>query len=118
MSWAHRYVDVSLSSLIVVAQPVVSTLAAAVFLDETLNALQVGGVVVALLGIAAVIRSHRALEADLATRQWPWLTNCSPRSAPSSAPTTRSPATHRRRLHPRRGARRRCGDARRGRASG
>ncbi len=30
MSWAHRYVDVSVSSLIVVAQPVVSTLAAAV----------------------------------------------------------------------------------------
>jgi drug/metabolite transporter (DMT)-like permease len=66
MSWAHRYVDVSVSSLIVVAQPVVSTVAAVAVLDESLNALQVAGVLVALAGIATVIRAHRPLEVDLA----------------------------------------------------
>jgi drug/metabolite transporter (DMT)-like permease len=65
MSWSHRYVDVSLSSLIVVAQPVVSTLAAAVFLHEALGALQLLGGAVVLLGIAAVVQAHREIERDV-----------------------------------------------------
>ncbi|MBA3653766.1 MAG: EamA family transporter [Actinobacteria bacterium] len=64
MSWAHRYVDVSVSSLVVVAQPVVSALAAAVFLDESLGALQLIGGAIVLLTIAAVVRSHRPLAPD------------------------------------------------------
>jgi drug/metabolite transporter (DMT)-like permease len=62
MSWSHRYVEVSLSSLIVVAQPLVSTLAATVFLDESLGGLQLIGGAVVLLGITAVVRSHRQIE--------------------------------------------------------
>jgi drug/metabolite transporter (DMT)-like permease len=65
MSWSHRYVDVSVSSLIVVAQPVVSTLAAAVLLSETLGALQLLGGAVVLMAIVPVIRGHRVLETDL-----------------------------------------------------
>jgi drug/metabolite transporter (DMT)-like permease len=65
MSWAHRYVDVSVASLIVVAQPVVSTLAAAVFLSEALGALQLLGGAIVLASIVAVIRSHRPTEAEL-----------------------------------------------------
>jgi drug/metabolite transporter (DMT)-like permease len=65
MSWAHAHVDVSLSSLIVVGQPVVSALAAAAFLHEGLGPLQLAGGAVVLLGIGAVVRSHRPLEAGV-----------------------------------------------------
>jgi len=65
MSWSHRYVEVSVSSLIVVAQPIVSTLAAAVLLDESLGALQVAGGVVVVFGIAAVVRAHRQIETGI-----------------------------------------------------
>lgn len=65
MSWSHRYVDVSVSSLIVVAQPVVSSLAAAVFLDEGLGALQLVGGAIVLVAIGLLVHAHRPLEADL-----------------------------------------------------
>jgi drug/metabolite transporter (DMT)-like permease len=65
MSWSHRYVDVSVSSLIVVAQPVVSALAAAVFLDESLGALQLVGGAIVLGAIGVLVRGHRPLEARL-----------------------------------------------------
>ena len=65
MSWSHRYVDVSVSSLIVVAQPVVSALAAAVVLDEALGALQLLGGAVVLIAIGVLVRGHRPLEARL-----------------------------------------------------
>ncbi|HZN13491.1 MAG TPA: DMT family transporter [Acidimicrobiales bacterium] len=65
MSWSHRFVDVSVSSLIVVAQPVVSALAATVVLHERLGALQLAGGAVVLAAIASVVRDHRRLEADL-----------------------------------------------------
>jgi drug/metabolite transporter (DMT)-like permease len=66
MSWSHRYVDVSVSSLIVVAQPVVSTLAAAVVLSESLGVLQVVGGLVVVGAILLVVRGHRALETEMA----------------------------------------------------
>ena len=71
MSWSHRYVDVSLSSLIVVAQPVVSALAAAVVLHEGLDGLQLLGGAVVLAGIAAVVHGHRRIEDDLLLEEAP-----------------------------------------------
>ena len=65
MSWSHRYVDVSVSSLIVVAQPVVSAIAAAVFLEEALGALQLVGGAIVLGAIGVLVRGHRPLEAKL-----------------------------------------------------
>ncbi len=65
MSWSHRYVDVSTSSLIVVAQPVVSAVAAAVVLGESLGTLQLLGGATVLVAIGVLIRGHRPLEARL-----------------------------------------------------
>jgi drug/metabolite transporter (DMT)-like permease len=65
MSWSHRYVDVSVSSLIVVAQPVVSALAAAVVLGESLGALQLLGGAIVLVAIGVLVHGHRPLEARL-----------------------------------------------------
>lgn len=65
MSWSHRYVEVSVSSLIVVAQPLVSALAAVVILHESLDALQLLGGAVVLAGIAVVVRGHRRIEREL-----------------------------------------------------
>jgi drug/metabolite transporter (DMT)-like permease len=64
LSWAHRYVDVSVSSIIVVAAPVLSSLAAVFVLDEPLGALQLLGGVVVLIAIAAVVRSAGAALAE------------------------------------------------------
>jgi drug/metabolite transporter (DMT)-like permease len=65
MSWSHRYVDVSVSSLIVVAQPVVSALAAAVVLHESLGLLQLLGGGIVLGAITVLVHAHRPLEADI-----------------------------------------------------
>ena len=65
MSWAHRFVDVSVSSLIVVAQPVVTTLAAAFLLDESLGALQLLGGAIVLGSVAMVVRTHRSAETEM-----------------------------------------------------
>jgi drug/metabolite transporter (DMT)-like permease len=65
MSWSHRYVPVSVSSLIVVGQPVVSALSAAVFLHESLGPLQLFGGAVVLAAIGVLVRTHRPLEAEI-----------------------------------------------------
>ena len=57
LSWSHRYVDVSVSSIIVVAAPVLSSLAAVFVVDEPLGAVQLLGGLVVLVAIAAVVRS-------------------------------------------------------------
>jgi drug/metabolite transporter (DMT)-like permease len=64
LSWSHRYVDVSVSSIIVVAAPVLSSLAAAFVLDEPLGALQLAGGLVVLVAIAAVVSASAATFGD------------------------------------------------------
>jgi drug/metabolite transporter (DMT)-like permease len=64
LSWSHRYVDVSVSSLIVVAAPVLSSLAATFVLDEPLGGLQLLGGAIVLAAIVAVVRRARRLLAD------------------------------------------------------
>lgn len=56
MAWAHRYVDVSVSSLMIVGVPVISVVAAWLVLDEPLNALTVIGSIVVVVAIAAFLR--------------------------------------------------------------
>lgn len=55
LNWAHRYVDVTLSSLMVLAVPVVAGPAAWVILDEALSPLQIIGGMVTLGAMAAVV---------------------------------------------------------------
>jgi drug/metabolite transporter (DMT)-like permease len=59
MTWAHAHVDVSTSSVLVLGEPVLATIAAAVFLSESVNAVQMLGMagVVAALAVLAVAES-------------------------------------------------------------
>ena len=56
MTWAHAHVDVSTSSVLVLGEPVLATLAAAVFLGESVNGVQLIGIgaVIAALAVLAV----------------------------------------------------------------
>jgi drug/metabolite transporter (DMT)-like permease len=57
-NFAHRFVDVSVSSVVSAGNPVVATLLALVVLGQPLDAIQVAGGIVAVLAIAAV--AHQA----------------------------------------------------------
>lgn len=54
--WAHEQVDVSISSLLILVEPVISSVAALVFLSEPLPAVSVAGGLVAIVAVGAVIR--------------------------------------------------------------
>ncbi|HXF57014.1 MAG TPA: DMT family transporter [Actinomycetota bacterium] len=60
MAWAHRYVEVTASSLLMVGSPVVSVVAAWAVLGEPLGPVQAVGGLVCLAAIAAVVRRQRA----------------------------------------------------------
>lgn len=55
MNWAHRYVDATVSSLVILGVPVVAALGAAVFLDEPLATIQIVGGTVVLASIGAIV---------------------------------------------------------------
>ena len=59
MTWAHRYVDVSVSSTMIVAQPVLAMVAAALLVDEPITALQALGGLIVVVAIASLALSHR-----------------------------------------------------------
>lgn len=56
IGWAQRYVDVSLSSLMLLGVPVVAALAAWAMLGESLTAVQIIGGVITLTAIGAMLR--------------------------------------------------------------
>ncbi len=60
MTWATRYLNVNLTSLMTLAGPVVSALGAAVFFSQALAAIQVVGGVIVLISIAMVLMGHRS----------------------------------------------------------
>ena len=66
MAWAHRYVDVSASSVIVVAQPLVATAVAAVMVDEPITLMQAVGALIVVTAIAAVVRGNRSIGNNVA----------------------------------------------------
>jgi drug/metabolite transporter (DMT)-like permease len=55
LNWAHRFVDVSLSSVIVAANPIVAVIGAVALLHQHIGAIQVVFGAVALLAIALVV---------------------------------------------------------------
>ncbi|MGH9304659.1 MAG: DMT family transporter [Acidimicrobiales bacterium] len=59
MNWAHRYVDVSVSSLIGSANPVVAATAGFVILGQALSPVQVAGGLLGVAAIAIVASRHR-----------------------------------------------------------
>ncbi len=56
ISWAHRYVDVSLSSLMMLGVPVVAAITAWLLLGESLGAVQIVGGLITLAAIGAMLR--------------------------------------------------------------
>jgi drug/metabolite transporter (DMT)-like permease len=65
-NFAHRFVDVSVSSVVSAGNPIVASLLALLVLGEPLDAAQVAGGIVAVLAIAAV--AHQAADPDRARR--------------------------------------------------
>lgn len=56
IGWAHRYVDVSLSSLMMLGVPVVAALSAWAILGEELGLVQIAGAIITLGAIGAMVR--------------------------------------------------------------
>ena len=59
VTWAHKHVDVSLSSVIGVAQPVLAAAGAALFLSEELVPLQVVGGIITIVAVVSIVRRRR-----------------------------------------------------------
>jgi drug/metabolite transporter (DMT)-like permease len=56
LAWAHAEVDVSVSSLLILAQPIISSVAALLVLGESITGLEIAGGVVVVISMAAVVR--------------------------------------------------------------
>jgi drug/metabolite transporter (DMT)-like permease len=63
MTWAHHYVDVTITSMLTLANPVVSIVGAWLIFSESLEPLQIAGTVVVLLALGAILRRQRAARA-------------------------------------------------------
>jgi drug/metabolite transporter (DMT)-like permease len=63
MTWAQRHVDVTVLSLLMLLQPVLSALGAWIVYDQNLNAVQVMGGALVLGALAAIVRESRAVSA-------------------------------------------------------
>lgn len=63
LAWAHEHIDVTLSSMLILAQPVLSAVAALVVLGETIRPLEIVGGIVAIGSLAAVVR-RATIEGD------------------------------------------------------
>ena len=80
--WAHRYVDVSVSSLMLLGVPVVAAVAAWAMLDEALTPVQIAGGVITLLAIGAMVWRRAA---GRSTEAAPTTGVATPQPAPRSA---------------------------------
>jgi drug/metabolite transporter (DMT)-like permease len=60
MMWAHHYVDVSVTSMMTLANPVVSIAGAWILFDQDLAPTQIAGGVVVLVALGAILRRQRA----------------------------------------------------------
>lgn len=63
MNWAHSHVRLVIASMLTLAIPVLSSIGAVLFLDETVNGIQVFGMVITLGALALVIRREAQLRA-------------------------------------------------------
>ena len=60
MTWAHHYLDVTVTSMMTLANPVVSITGAWIIYSQSLAALQIAGAIVVLASLGAIIRRQRA----------------------------------------------------------
>ena len=66
-NWAHAHVPAFVSSMILLAVPIVGALAAHLWLDEQISALQIAGGAIVLLSIAVIIRSTQKAKTEVMT---------------------------------------------------
>lgn len=72
MTWAHAHLDVTLTSLLSLGNPVISTIGAWAIFSQALSLSQVAGAIVVLIALGAIVRkqrSDRALAAEAAATQ-------------------------------------------------
>lgn len=70
VAWAHAQVDVSISSLLILAQPILAGAAAWVILDEPLPPVAIAGGLVVVVAVAAIIgRATRTAGEPIATTE-------------------------------------------------
>ena len=62
MGWAHKFVDVKISSLMTLGVPVVSAVAAWWWLGEDMTAGQLVGGAIVLAALAVIVAGHRNLD--------------------------------------------------------
>ena len=60
MTWAHHYLDVTLTSMMTLANPVVSIVGAWLIFSQSLGTLQIASAIVVLLALGAILRRQRA----------------------------------------------------------
>jgi drug/metabolite transporter (DMT)-like permease len=63
MTWAHHYLDVTLTSMMTLANPVVSIVGAWLIFSQSLGTLQIASAIVVLLALSAIVRRQRASRA-------------------------------------------------------
>ena len=69
MTWAHHYVEVSVTSMMTLANPVVSIVGAWIIFSQSLGVLQIVGAAIVLVALGAILhrqRADRALAAEAA----------------------------------------------------
>ncbi len=64
MNWAHSRVKLSVTSILTLGLPVLSTIGAALFLDEPIIGWQIPGIVIVVVALAAVIRRETQLHLE------------------------------------------------------
>ncbi len=63
MTWAHHYVDVTVTSMLTLANPVVSIVGAWILFSESLTPVQIVGAAVVLMTLGVIVRHQRGLRA-------------------------------------------------------
>ena len=63
MNWSHSHVRLVITSMLTLAIPILSSIGAVLFLDETVNRLQVFGMAITLGALALVVRREAELHA-------------------------------------------------------
>ena len=58
MNWSHAHIPITLASILTLSVPVLSTIGAAVFIDEPMVAWQVVGMAIVVMGLGWLIRHH------------------------------------------------------------
>jgi len=66
ITWAHHYVDVSVTSTLTLASPVVAIIGAWLIYSESLTAVQIAGAIAVLAALGVLVHGQRGARAQAA----------------------------------------------------